>query len=478
MTFEKSLNREGIDEHLKDYLFGHIAYTKYDINDKNHNYTEEELEEIARNKTREERLEEFLVESLTNRELAGYLNTVDATAPTEKTKKSIFDKILELLSDIFGWNIAEGKLYEKELKVLQGFTSEKVSNEQTASQLETLNNLNNYIDYTKQHITFDKDTHTYYVDDEPADYSVTQYAGEIYGKPNIEGDYSHSSAIGTSMDTMYRDFFIHGDEVVNINYPNLNEARKKQILEDLHRLRSYLDNRFGKGAYTVITDEFPLAVNAKTENGNKVIVGTMDMLIMDKDGNFHIFDFKAKNHPIDRKINGKEGDDRRNYTAQQNMYREMLETINPAFKDKVKSIQLIWMDTFYPSIRDVKYITDDNGQVTVDGTPIENYTGFGTPHLKENIEDSIISLEMTDNIEGLQIPEMRSLNEPFADKVIEEPKEEKKSKRRFGRGDRVGSSVKESITPSVSQFVETLSLEERVNFNKLLLDGTFSMKCS
>ena len=111
--FEKSLDRKGVDEHLKEYLFNHID-------------------------NREERLEEFLVESLTNRELAGYLNTVDATAPTKKTKKSIFDKILELLSDIFGWNVTEGSLYEKELKVLQGFTEEtQQTQEETVVEEET-----------------------------------------------------------------------------------------------------------------------------------------------------------------------------------------------------------------------------------------------------------------------------------------------------------------------------------------------------
>ena len=74
--FEKSLSREGVDEHLKEYLFNHIDNSQ-------------------------EKLEEFLVESLTNRELASYLNTVDATAADTKTKKSIFDKILELLADIY-----------------------------------------------------------------------------------------------------------------------------------------------------------------------------------------------------------------------------------------------------------------------------------------------------------------------------------------------------------------------------------------
>ena len=151
--FEKSLGREGVDEHLKDYLFGHIAYTKYDINDPNHKYTEEELEEIARNKTREERLEEFLVESLTNRELASYLNTVDATAADTKTKKNIFDKILELLADIFDWKVTEGSLYEKELKVLQGYAAEEIQEGEQPSETESVTE----VEETSENDDFDEE---------------------------------------------------------------------------------------------------------------------------------------------------------------------------------------------------------------------------------------------------------------------------------------------------------------------------------
>lgn len=446
--FENILNNDSTaDTHLKEYLFKHI----------NNN---------------EERLEEFLVESLTNRELASYLNSKQVESPTTKTKQSIFDKILELLADIFEWKVAKGSLYEKELKILQGYTTEEIQESSpSGEQARTLETINDWMSYTGEHVRFDDDTHTYYVDGEPVDYSVTQYAGEIYGKPNIEGDYSHSSAIGRSMDAMYRDFFIYGDEVLNRHYPNLNDARKKQILEDLHRLRTYLDNRFGvkdgQRQYKVITNEFPLAVNAKTDDGNKVIAGTMDMLVMDADGNLHIFDFKAKNHPIDRKFNGKEGDDRRNYSAQQNMYRAMLETINPDFKGKVKSIQLIWMDTFYPSIRDVTYDTDDNGQVTVDGTPIEDYNGFGTPHLKENVEDSIISLEMSDNIEGLQIPEMVSIREEVQNNDVEEETEENVEDIEDDDLSDFASSINENTT------IPNMTSEMQSIMNKAITNGTF-----
>lgn len=110
--FEKSLGREGVDEHLKEYLFNHIDNSQ-------------------------EKLEEFLVESLTNRELASYLNTVDATAADTKTKKSIFDKILELLADIFDWKVKEGSLYEKELKVLQGYSAEEIQEVEQPGETES-----------------------------------------------------------------------------------------------------------------------------------------------------------------------------------------------------------------------------------------------------------------------------------------------------------------------------------------------------
>jgi hypothetical protein len=48
----------------------------------------------------------------------------------------------------------------------------------------------------------------------------------------------------------------------------------------------------------------------------------------------------------------------------------------------------------------------------------------------------------------------------------------------FYEDDNLASSVQETTAPSVNQFVESLPLEERVNFDKLLLDGTVSMKCS
>lgn len=106
-------NDTNADPHLREYLFEHIE-------------------------NNEERLEEFLVESLTNRELASYLNSVQTEIPGTKTKKSLLNKILDLLAEIFDWGVTEGSLYEKELRVLQGYTSETETIGEEETQTEEI----------------------------------------------------------------------------------------------------------------------------------------------------------------------------------------------------------------------------------------------------------------------------------------------------------------------------------------------------
>lgn len=65
-------------------------------------------------------LEEFLVESLTSEELVNYLNSVNAEFEKKKFSNNLWQRILKVLSDIFGWEIRKGSLREKELYALQG----------------------------------------------------------------------------------------------------------------------------------------------------------------------------------------------------------------------------------------------------------------------------------------------------------------------------------------------------------------------
>ena len=87
-------------------------------------------------------LEEFLVESLTSEELARYLNKIETSVPTKRGAKNLWQKILQTLSDIFGWNITEGSLYEKELNTIRKLNLSSEDVEQN-TEIQTVNDESN-----------------------------------------------------------------------------------------------------------------------------------------------------------------------------------------------------------------------------------------------------------------------------------------------------------------------------------------------
>ena len=92
-------------------------------------------------KLTEEGLEEFLVESLTSNELAEGLNAIEAASDnnTDK-KKSLFQKIMEVITKMLGIDIKKGSLYEKEFKLLRDVfstpTQNEVKLEETSTKIE------------------------------------------------------------------------------------------------------------------------------------------------------------------------------------------------------------------------------------------------------------------------------------------------------------------------------------------------------
>lgn len=80
------------------------------------------LRGITGHDTQEQDVEEFLVQSLTSRSLATYLNVVDASDYNkDDTKKTFWQKVLELVQRLFGVDVREGSLREKEYYALSDF---------------------------------------------------------------------------------------------------------------------------------------------------------------------------------------------------------------------------------------------------------------------------------------------------------------------------------------------------------------------
>ena len=93
---------------------------------------------LFENYNEDKALEEFLVESLTSKELASYLNQIDADVTKKRGKRNLLQKILEFMAKVFNWNVRKGSLYEKELHTLRNIFDENNQNKtDVVSETET-----------------------------------------------------------------------------------------------------------------------------------------------------------------------------------------------------------------------------------------------------------------------------------------------------------------------------------------------------
>ena len=246
---------------------------------------------------------------------------------------------------------------------------EENNNMQTAEEL-----VDRMIADSKEHIKFNPEDHSYIVDGRKADTSVTQF---IHGKQDLGKWGTPSSAIGTTADTVTRDFF-KGE--LKDSYPNLSKEDLAFLKNDLRKLKAYFDERFGEGNYRVVTTEFPIAAKyTYTDNdGNTkvgIMAGTMDMLIYDNEGNFYIYDMKTSRSGLnENKVAG--------YAQQLTFYKAILEAKYPELKGKIKELKLIQFRVGYPAPgENFVYSSDLNNQLYLNGTPIQEAEEYSAPYL-------------------------------------------------------------------------------------------------
>lgn len=227
---------------------------------------------------------------------------------------------------------------------------------------------------SREHIKFNPEDHSYIVDGRKADTSVTQF---IHGKLDLGKWGTPSSAIGTTADTVTRDFF-KGE--LKDSYPNLSKEDLAFLKNDLRKLKAYFDERFGEGNYRVVTTEFPIAAKYTyiDNDGNTkvgIMAGTMDMLIYDNEGNFYIYDMKTSRSGLnENKVAG--------YAQQLTFYKAILEAKYPELKSKIKELKLIQFRVGYPAPgENFVYSSDSNNQLYLNGTPIQEAEEYSAPHL-------------------------------------------------------------------------------------------------
>ena len=266
---------------------------------------------------------------------------------------------------------------------------------------EGIDTINEVIEDTEKHISFDYDKHEYYIDGKKADMSVTQY---IHRNDDIDDLWKlPSTRIGNTVDRFVRAYF-KGEDILRMGIPNLTKRDKRNLKEDLDKLKKAFDDKFGEGQYKVITDEIRIAgrynyIDESGKSQSKTVAGTPDMIIIDNEGNFHIYDMKTKR--INTNSTWSEATTE-GYYRQLSMYKAILEANYPKMRGKIVDMKLIRFDTAYPTPNgitngagedvglvdydsadtgedpDVLYITDEDMDNFV---PIEEYSDYSAPRL-------------------------------------------------------------------------------------------------
>lgn len=291
-------------------------------------------------------------------------NRFGIVSKIEKNTRADYDGFgLKLLS------VKQSQNSESEAVEEAPIFEEENDNMQSAKEL-----VDRMIADSKEHIKFNPEDHSYIVDGRKADTSVTQF---IHGKQDLGKWGTPSSAIGTTADTVTRDFF--KGELKN-SYPNLSKEDLAFLKNDLRKLKAYFDERFGEGNYRVVTTEFPIAAKyTYTDNdGNTkvgIMAGTMDMLIYDNEGNFYIYDMKTSRSGLNEdKVAG--------YAQQLTFYKAILEAKYPELKGKIKELKLIQFRVGYPAPgENFVYSSNSNNQLYLNGTPIQEVEEYSAPYL-------------------------------------------------------------------------------------------------
>lgn len=377
------------------------------------------LDKTQISKDQQTRMEEFLVECLTQAPLTEWLNNTEYGADADiiginQKKKSILQKIMDVLLELLGIkneNIKNNSILAREYVILSkgvaptvtvGTASAADVNRDTQPvegrrnpkpvsdsnvNTEVLNRIKTKIDTIrtdfetriKRSPNFAED-HTYLLDGEPIDYSVTQ---KIHGKQDIGKWGVPASTLGNTADAAARGYFDNNGVVTDdMHIPNVSESQREDLIADMSKIEAHLDEKFGKGRYRVVTQEFPIG-GIITVNGEvKTIAGTMDMTVYTDTGDIYIYDFKTKR--IGTGDGNISADTLHGYKQQVNIYRQILEENYPELKGRVHTGSLIKFNVDYPEPNDIiKYRANPNNnsqlQISRDG---------GKTY--ENIQDALI----------------------------------------------------------------------------------------
>ena len=342
-------------------------------------------------------LEEFVIRSLTDSNLQEYLNSVNAEDATGKPykNKTIFQKILETVAKLFGVNIREGSLLHKEYLAL----GKLISNLENNAKIHEITSDSSSFTLTEDEKSYVDTKNKYYarttstIKSHPAYPTVDPNDVEF-----LESYKTVATNIGTGTDEFVRDYF--AGKLGNMSNKELAEHYPNATAEDFGRFKEQLDRLaqyFKDNNITIIPKD--VTVNGKVPvtmpDGSETfinVVGTVDLLGVDKDGNWHLYDMKTMHS--DKRTSE---DELKKWSLQLSLYKDFLEK---KYTIKITDMHVIPIKVSYDNPINSKnpdgatytvknqekardYNDPNRSQLLQDGQEFRE----ASPELYENIED-------------------------------------------------------------------------------------------
>lgn len=200
------------------------------------------------------RMEEFIVESITNKDYFDYLNSIDSINKEDKSKKeSILTKIANFIAKIFGWNIKDNSLYTDVLKAFNN----SINNSDNTSISEEHDDFSNMeLDATADNSTVLTDENDLSDDDFglPIAPQNDDYNGE-----NADDDFSGLTAFMNEHkqdDSLSDDYSSFEDNISTNNAYSLEKDDNETIVTSLSDI------------HAILPKEVKSDFNRLTNNGN------------------------------------------------------------------------------------------------------------------------------------------------------------------------------------------------------------------
>lgn len=302
--------------------------------------------------------------------LMNYLYTAQAFAPTIKELKDLLTN--EYLSDEqianqrFLIGDIENTLHEFEGEINETIDTSGMSNEEIANTITRESNLFKLSDDKKCYINTRTGAKAKRVTD------IIKYTEDGVEFDDDSPWITPSTNIGTGIDNFVRDFFSGkldnmSNEELEKAYPNALGEDLAAFREQLKEFKKSLDNK----GITIIPRDVTVNGTIETMDGKGVshkvnVVGTLDLIGYDRDGNWHIYDMKTHRSNIKNETKQK-------YAKQLSLYKKFVED---KYGIKVTELNVIPIKVSYPapkgtSTKDEKgtttYTEGENNQLVADG---------------------------------------------------------------------------------------------------------------